>query len=72
MLRSYAKGARLKALQGQFGVRLGRLMFSLPSVQWNTCNAGLSDGIIFISVTVSPRARNTFPATTLSRSSKSS
>ena len=29
------------------------------SVQCNTCNAGLSDGIIFISVTVSPRARNT-------------
>jgi hypothetical protein len=41
-------------------------------VQWNTCNAGFSDRTISMSATVSPRARNKFPATTLSRSSKSS
>jgi hypothetical protein len=41
-------------------------------VQWKTCNAGFSDRTISMSATVSPRARNKFPARTLSRSSKSS
>ena len=41
-------------------------------VQWNTCNAGFSDRTISMSATGSPRARNKFTATTLSRSSKSS
>jgi hypothetical protein len=44
----------------------------LQHAQWNTCRAGFSDGIIFMSVTISPRARNKFPAKTLSRSSESS
>jgi hypothetical protein len=53
-------------------LQAARVAAVAPLVQWNTCNAGFSDRTISMSATGSPRARNKFPARTLSRSSKSS